>query len=421
MGRRRHPDLYCAPFPLYSVRFHRGDGTVITGGGGGSSKTGIKNALHFLRLERISDKLGAALLYSHDTDTRATMNLAVAGELLAAGQDATCHILRYQHHPKKEKNDGGIRGNVESNDRGSRKRKPSKSSTEASGAGTKDDTPDITLQTVAVVQTDFSTDTLQKAVCFNQDASKLLTGGADGHIRIWEVPGMKKLSDYKAHDGEIEDIAVSPGNKVVTVGQDFRCCVWEADQLLSELHWNENLPNIPDKMYRYRACRFGKGTDQRNSLRLYTVQIPHKRERRPPPCFLTKWDGLSCLPLLTEPCGNEVTSCLAVSDCGTFLGLGSVTGSVAIYISFSLQKLYYVEEAHGIVVTDLAFFPDTKQGRALRGDNETAMLSVAVDSRCKLHVVPNRRTFPVWVVLVLCAVLVVLAITLLQYTFPDFF
>ncbi|KAM4012439.1 guanine nucleotide-exchange factor SEC12 [Anomaloglossus baeobatrachus] len=232
---------------------------------------------------------------------------------------------------------------------------------------------------------------------------------------------MKKLYDFKAHEGEIEDIAVSADNKVVTVGQDFRCCVWESDQLLSELSWNENLPSIPEKMYRYRACRFGKVLDQKNSLRLYTVQIPHKRERRPPPCYITNWDGQSFLPLLTEPCGNEVISCLAVSDCGTFLGLGSVTGSVAIYISFSLQKLYYVQEAHGIVVTDLAFFPDTTQGQILRGDNEAAMLSVAVDSRCKLHVVPNRRTFPVWLLFLLCAVLVVGAIILLQYTFPGFF
>ncbi|CAJ0931689.1 unnamed protein product [Ranitomeya imitator] len=184
--------------------------------------------------------------------------------------------------------------------------------------------------------------------------------------------------------------------------------------------------------------RFGKVLDQKKSLRLYTVQIPHKRERRPPPCYITKWDGQSFLPLLTEPCGNEVISCLAVrsssapcfdnsmllgyySDCGTFLGLGSVTGSVAIYISFSLQKLYYVQEAHGIVVTDVAFFPDTMQGQVLRGDNEVAMLSVAVDSRCKLHVVPSRRTFPVWLLFLLCALLVVGAIILLQYTFPDFF
>ncbi|XP_040203911.1 prolactin regulatory element-binding protein [Rana temporaria] len=421
MGRRRHPDLYYAPFPLYAIRFHREDGTVITAGGGGASKTGIKNAMHFLRLERISGQLGVTLLHAHDTETRATMNLDIAGEVLAAGQDANCHLLRFQRHPKKEKSDGDSNDKTGSNDRGSRKRKPSKSSSEASGGGTKNDTSEISVQSVSVVQTDFSADNLQKAVCFNADSTRLLTGGVDGHIRIWEFPAMKKLYDFKAHGGEVEDIAVSPTNKVVTVGQDFRCCVWEKDQLLSELHWNENFPNIPDKMYRYRACRFGKVVDQEKELRFYTVQIPYKRERKPPPCYITKWDGRNFLPLLTEPCGNEVISCLAVSDCGTFLGLGSVTGSVAIYISFSLQRLYYVQEAHGIVVTDLAFFPDTKKGRALRGDNETAMLSVAVDSRCKLHVVHNRPTFPIWLLLLLCAGLLVAVILLLQYTFPDFF
>lgn len=58
--------------------------------------------------------------------------------------------------------------------------------------------------------------------------------------------------------------------------------------------------------------RFGKVEDQTDALRLYTVQIPHKRDRKPPPCFLTKWDGRSFLPMLTAPCGSEVISSLAV-------------------------------------------------------------------------------------------------------------
>lgn len=60
------------------------------------------------------------------------------------------------------------------------------------------------------------------------------------------------------------------------------------------------------------GCRFGTVEDQAKALRLYTVQIPYKRERRPPPCYITKWDGHSFLPLLTRPCGNEVISCLSV-------------------------------------------------------------------------------------------------------------
>lgn len=39
------PDLYRAPFPLYAVKVDRKSGLVITAGGGGASKTGIKNGV----------------------------------------------------------------------------------------------------------------------------------------------------------------------------------------------------------------------------------------------------------------------------------------------------------------------------------------------------------------------------------------
>ncbi|NXU76640.1 PREB protein, partial [Oreotrochilus melanogaster] len=131
-------------------------------------------------------------------------------------------------------------------------------------------------------------------------------------------------------------------------------------QLVTGLRWNENLPGIPDKAYRYQACR----------------------------------------------------------DSGTFLGLGTVTGSVAIHIAFSL--LYYVREAHGIVVTDVAFIPESRRGRELLGEHEAALLSVAVDSRCKLHLLPRRRSLPVWLLLLLCAGLIMATILLLQLAFPGF-
>lgn len=50
-----------------------------------------------------------------------------------------------------------------------------------------------------------------------------------------------------------------------------------------------------------------------------------------------------------------------------------------------------MKEAHGIVVTDVAFVPESKHGRELLAGNEAALLSVAVDSRCKLHLLPARR------------------------------
>lgn len=45
MGRRKVPPLYRAPFPLYTVKIDPKTGFVITAGGGGASKTGIKNGV----------------------------------------------------------------------------------------------------------------------------------------------------------------------------------------------------------------------------------------------------------------------------------------------------------------------------------------------------------------------------------------
>ncbi|XP_018612411.1 guanine nucleotide-exchange factor SEC12 isoform X1 [Scleropages formosus] len=424
MGRKKMGDLYRAPFPLYTVHVHKETGLVITAGGGGASKTGIKNGIHFLKLELDSGQHTATLLHSHDTNTRATMNMAIGGDVMAAGQDGCCSLMRFVLGSTKEGRKTDTKQAGGGGDQGGPRRRGGRgqASSARDGAETRDDSSQVLVQELGEVCSDLSpTDALQKCVRFSSDLSLLLTGGADGHVRVWEYPALKKKLDFRAHEGEIEDLDISSDKKhIVTVGRDFACCVWREDQLAMGLRWHDNMPNITDKMYRYQACRFAKVEDQPGALRLYTVQIPHKRDRRPPPCYVTKWEGQSFLPLLTKPCGREVISCLDISDTGTFLGLGTVTGSVAIYIAFSLQKLYYVQEAHGIVVTDLAFLPALGKGQRVLGNNEAAMLSVAVDSRCKMHVLPNRRFFPMWLVLLLCGLLVVGVVLLLQHMFPGF-
>ncbi|TRZ13330.1 hypothetical protein HGM15179_013761 [Zosterops borbonicus] len=418
MAPRRPAELYRAPFPLYTVRLHPRRPLAITAGGGGAAKTGIRNGVHFLQLEQIGGQLSASLLHCHDTETRATMTMALAGDVIAAGQDNSCHILRFSlREPEPPAAAGKDGGGDRDKEKGVRRRRGPAGAAQGSPPS---QAREVKVESLQCVRTDTSPDALQKAVSFSSDGALLATGGADGFLRLWEFPSMKKTLEFKAHDGEIEDIALGPDNKVVTAGRDFQCCVWQQDQLVTGLCWHENLPGIPDKAYRYQACRFGAVEDNAGALRLYTVQVPHKRERRPPPCYLTKWDGKSFLPLLTRPCGSEVISCLSISDSGTFLGLGTVTGSVAIHIAFSLQRLYYVKEAHGIVVTDVAFVPESRPGRELLGGHEAALLSVAVDSRCKLHLLPARRSLPVWLLLLLCAGLIVATILLLQLAFPGF-
>ncbi|XP_054639005.1 prolactin regulatory element-binding protein [Dunckerocampus dactyliophorus] len=431
MGKQKVPDLYRAPFPLYAVKVDPKTGLVILAGGGGASKTGIKNAVHFLDLQLIGqNQYSASLLHSHDTDTRATMNLAIGNGVIAAGQDGSCSLMAFEDCTQKTGTnvDAHDENNVQqgtARQRAGRKTKggPDDACVSGDKSHMKEETAHISVTGMAELQSDVNPqDPLQKVVRFSPDLSLLLTGGTDGHIRVWEFPSLKKKLDFQAHKGEIEDLDLSKDNKhLVTVGRDFACSVWSNDQLVMALKWHETVSHIAEKTYRYMACRFGTVEDHKDALRLYTVQIPHKRDRKPPSCYLTKWDSKNFLPMLTAPCGVEVISSLAVSDSGTFLGLGTVTGSVAIYIAFSLQRLYYVQESHGIVVTDLAFLPDTLKGQNIKGNNETAMFSVAVDSRCQLHAIPNPRMFPIWLVLFFCGLVVVGIVLLLQYFFPGFF
>ncbi|XP_008431022.1 guanine nucleotide-exchange factor SEC12 [Poecilia reticulata] len=425
MGKKKVLDLYRAPFPLYTVKVDATTGLVITAGGGGPSKTGIKNAVHFLDVQMVGkNQYSSSLLHSHDTDTRATINMAVGDGVIAAGQDGTCSLMRFKLCLQKEENATHRDGNtLELSNARRRSGKAGKGnlenrSTTGDESDTRNETVQITVTNIAEVLSDLNPhDPLQKVVRFSPDMNFLLTGGTDGYIRVWEFPSLEKKFDFKAHEKEIEDLDMSTISKqLVTVGRDFVCNVWSDNQLVTSLNWLETTPQIAEKTYRYMACRFGNGEDEKDAIRLYTVQIPHKRDKKPPPCYITKWDGKILLPMLTSPCGTEVISCLAVSDSGRFLGLGTVTGSVAVHIAFSLQKLYYVHESHGIVVTDVVFLPNLMKGQNIKGNNKAAMLSVAVDSRCQVHTVTKERPIPPW--LFFCGLIIVGMLLILQYLFP---
>ena len=64
--------------------------------------------------------------------------------------------------------------------------------------------------------------------------------------------------------------------------------------------------------------------------------------------------------------------------------------------------------------------PEKGCGPKLLGPHETALFSVAVDSRCQLHLLPSRRSVPVWLLLLLCVGLIIVTILLLQTAFPGF-
>jgi len=80
------------------------------------------------------------------------------------------------------------------------------------------------------------------------------------------------------------------------------------------------------------------------------------------------------------------------SDDGRFIGLGTSSGSVDVYISFSLQRVYHLANAHNLFVTGVEFLKSCVETEQLTGGYDAALLSISVDNHIVVHEIPKRAT-----------------------------
>ncbi|XP_033123714.1 prolactin regulatory element-binding protein-like isoform X2 [Anneissia japonica] len=238
-------------------------------------------------------------------------------------------------------------------------------------------------------------DQYQKAVCFDPHGMFVITAGTDGKIRIWTYPHMVKKAEIDAHDKEIDEIMLSPfGNRLISISKDCTAKVWKpkTSELVNELFWDVK---VPEKSYRFRSCRFGLVAGKTTECTMFTIHVPHVQSRKAQPSYITKWDTTKFIPEKSICTGQDILSSLAVSHGGHYVGVGTMTGSIAIYIAFSLKKLHVVNNVHSIFVTGLSFVPITKKTRKILGELDAALLSVCPDKSLKITPVFSPVEYPV--------------------------
>ena len=107
--------------------------------------------------------------------------------------------------------------------------------------------------------------------------------------------------------------------------------------------------------------------------------------------FLQMWDVNSGNIVKAIPY-KETLSALAVSDDGKFVAVGTMfSGSVDIYIAFSLRRALHVPGAHSMFVTGLEFLPTKLDGPTIASNTEIAVVSISVDNKICIHSIPFRR------------------------------
>ncbi|XP_015127284.1 prolactin regulatory element-binding protein [Diachasma alloeum] len=414
-------------FPLYSIQMLTSR-HILVGGGGGSSKTGVANGFEIFELSHDGWGFTAEEVTRHETGPSVVMNCACSsGEkktYLVAGQESHCQLYDVTSRVVTLENGEILKGTSAStiNRENLRQRRKSERSDEINGERVeeiKDSNANVThkklqlvLKPSTSIQTDFSdSEPIQRIVRISPNGKVMATGGLDGVIRLWKFPHLTKIHDLAAHTKEIDDIDFNhDGTLVASIAKDSRAIIWDVAKgtKSQELSWT---PPAGGK-YMYKRLRFRIPIDKKSKAQLFILSNSIVAKN---PSYLQLWDlEQGCIVRSTS--FREALSAIAVSDDGKFVAVGTMfSGSVDIFVAFSLQRVLHVPGAHSMFVTGLEFIPSKMEGPPITSNAEAAVVSISVDNRICIHSIPYRHTLPFWLVIIFIILSICGAFTLCSY------
>ncbi|KAK7063104.1 hypothetical protein SK128_021245 [Halocaridina rubra] len=440
-------------FPSYSIVGVSGR-HILVGGGGGAAKTGIKNQFDVFELYHNGTQTVGERVLSYEVGDFCITNMvgwtgsiAVASKKMTAptiflsmGLEEKCILLKLKPilrslkssdppteripKPKERGHSSGEvrkrRGSEKNAEEGMTERedhrdeKPKKKYSNSTFRSSKYFS--FEAEKLSEVETVFKekkdAEAYQKCCQISPDHKVLVTGGTDGHLRVWSLPAMKKIRDIKGHEDAVDDIDIKPdGKQIVSVCKPSReCCVWSLRDGKKFIHVALQTNGVK---YRCFRARYGVVENDYSKAKLFTIsnQIVGSKN----PAIVAKWDGQTYAQEKTQHLPGSLGS-LAVSDDGRYLATGTMGGTVYILIAFSLQQLREIEGAHRTFVTGLEWLPThSPESQMVRGYSDASVLSISCDNTIKIHHIPRRGMIPVWVAAIIAALVLFGAFLLASY------
>ncbi|XP_017786401.1 PREDICTED: prolactin regulatory element-binding protein [Nicrophorus vespilloides] len=400
-------------FPLYTVQMLTSR-HIMVGGGGGTAKTGVANGFEIYELSHDGEKFIVEEVIRHETGSSVVMNCAAFSDrkhsYIVAGQESHCQL----YNVKKELVVNSTENIENEGTNGVRHRRNSYKK-ESTSKNNNYKRLTFLIKSGDSVQTDFYKDEpIQRVVRICPSGKCMATGGTDGIVRLWNFPSLQLKHTLKAHKKEIDDIDFCPfGAYLVTIAKDGLAILWDykTGKEKQKLSWKQ-----PEgSKYLFKRCRFGPVEGEKNVSALYMLSNPTgvaKKQKS----YLQRWnpeDG----SINRVSAVDESISALAVRDDGRFVAIGTMfSGSICIYIAFSLQKVLHIPGAHSMFVTGLEFLPvSSEKEHTVTSISEASVISISVDNQVCVHSLPYRHSMPMWL-----AILIIVVVLFLTFVFCSY-
>ncbi|CAN6477696.1 unnamed protein product [Victoria cruziana] len=301
-------------------------GYLVLSGGGGDSRTGVKNSIFLSKFDFSSNSLSPPVDEFH-TDGDLPYRTAVhpGSEGLICSFPKSCRWFEWDASKNVEAHKLGLKSS-------------DKNLNELEDAGQ------------------------QIALTFNLEGSMLASGGEDGHVRVFKWPSMEMIFDQPNAHECVKDLDFSPDGKLlVSLGDSGPCRIWDLASSAAVASLSR------DKGENFGFCRFS---------RLFDSKVLYMTTKKGEHAYILTWDTGSWKRITEKRIVQNPVSAFNISPDGKLLAVGTAEGDILIADALFMRVQKKVKGAHLVFVTALEFSHDSRALVSASGDSSARVTLV---------------------------------------------
>jgi len=393
-------------FPVYSSAFLSSTQLVL-GGGGGASRSGIKNRL---RLYEVNEKRSIELKYEYELEKGEDAPMSMAGHIKSG--TIACGINSVEERLVKGENENCRAFTI--------------SNSEIQLLNTKNTLPAGDM------------DDYQKVTVLSQDGTVVAVAGSHD-LTLLSYPTLMPIAETIHTEKEIYDASLSgtllviatttnllvyslpvaaqtralpgsPNKREKKFSKTATSGFTEKPQVL-QLQNKVNLPSMTGEGSTFRAARHHP-LDEHVIYTIINVSPPRSKKSKSTTrhAYICKWNTDTWTMQKSRKVGDRGITCVDLSPDGRFVGFGSSDLTIGMLDAQTLSPLVTILKAHEFPPTTIKFNPNT-----------TLLVSGSPDNSIRLISIPHGvggSSWGIFLLLLIAILVVLLSIIARQYLGP---